>query len=502
MNSELEPDDLAHPDVVKLVTLLETYAGLKAQDKLRVEYWGTAADGHAGGPYPWQQRFHDEGSRNVERAILSGNRTGKTRSCAAEFAMHLTGLYPPWWKGRVFKQSTICVAAGTTNEVLRDVIQLQLTGGMKEGTREVAGTGWLPKSAIVDWAFRVCGVTNVLDYIRVRHSGGGVSTAMFKSFDQGYVKFQGGSWDVFWCDEEPEDPMVYTEGLTRILDRKGIVMMSRTPLFGLTPIIEKFVSGNKPGVWYVGATWDDAPHLDQQAKAQMLESYMDHERDTRSKGLPMMGQGAVYRIPEESIRCEPFKIPSYFRRIAGIDFGIDHPSAVVWLAHDPDTDIIYVTDIHRRSDETPVYHAAAILARSDWIPVAWPHDGDVRDKGTGQAIKERYQELGVPMLGFSARYDDDRGGGMSSEPIIQSTIERMKTGRFKVFDTCQEWFEEFRMYHRKDGKIVARKDDLLKATDYAHMMLRFALTEIESSSDATNRVSTAVGVDYDPHEGI
>ena len=36
----------------------------------------------------------------------------------------------------------------------------------------------------------------------------------------------------------------------------------------------------------------------------------------------------------------------------------------------------------------------------------------------------------------------------------------MMTGRFKVFDHCSEWFEEFRQYHRKDGRIVKANGDL------------------------------------------
>jgi len=39
-----------------------------------------------------------------------------------------------------------------------------------------------------------------------------------------------------------------------------------------------------------------------------------------------------------------------------------------------------------------------------------------------------------------------------------------------------EWFEEFRLYHRKDGKVVKEMDDLMSATRYALMMIRFADT--------------------------
>jgi hypothetical protein len=53
----------------------------------------------------------------------------------------------------------------------------------------------------------------------------------------------------------------------------------------------------------------------------------------------------------------------------------------------------------------------------------------------------------------------------------------MLTGRFKVFAGQNEWIEEFRMYHRKEGKIVKLKDDLISSTRYAEMMLRHAITK-------------------------
>src|SRR5262245_59192719 len=53
-------------------------------------------------------------------------------------------------------------------------------------------------------------------------------------------------------------------------------------------------------------------------------------------------------------------------------------------------------------------------------------------------------------------------------------LTRMETGKFKVFDTLLDWFEEFRLFHRKDGKVVKEGDDLLSATRYGVMMLRFA----------------------------
>jgi hypothetical protein len=53
-------------------------------------------------------------------------------------------------------------------------------------------------------------------------------------------------------------------------------------------------------------------------------------------------------------------------------------------------------------------------------------------------------------------------------------LTRMETGKVKVFSSLRDWFEEFRLFHRKDGKVVKEGDDLLAATRYGMMMLRFA----------------------------
>ena len=72
------------------------------------------------------------------------------------------------------------------------------------------------------------------------------------------------------------------------------------------------------------------------------------------------------------------------------------------------------------------------------------------------------------------------GVGNSVEAGLMEMLTRMEQGKFKVFNTLYDWFEEFRLYHRKDGKLVKLKDDLMSATRYAAMSLRYA--EVEKSN--------------------
>ena len=54
-------------------------------------------------------------------------------------------------------------------------------------------------------------------------------------------------------------------------------------------------------------------------------------------------------------------------------------------------------------------------------------------------------------------------------------LQAIENDKFKVFSTLSDWFEEFRMYHRKDNKVVPLRDDLMSSTRYAFQSQRFAI---------------------------
>ena len=56
----------------------------------------------------------------------------------------------------------------------------------------------------------------------------------------------------------------------------------------------------------------------------------------------------------------------------------------------------------------------------------------------------------------------------------------MATGRFRVFEHNTDWLEEYRGFHRKNGKIVDKRDDIMKATIYASMMRRHGFSALQA----------------------
>lgn len=191
-------------------------------------------------PYAKQRDFHAAGAIHRERLLMAGNQLGKTYCGAAEVAMHLTGQYPDWWEGRRWDRPTRWWAGSKTGEVTRDGVQRLLVGEPKD--EGAWGTGMIPADELTDWSRRM-GVADALDNVIVRHASGGTSTLGFKSYDQGRQKWQGETLDGVWFDEEcPMD--IYMEGLTRTNATDGIVLMTFTPLLGMSDVVAMFLGEN------------------------------------------------------------------------------------------------------------------------------------------------------------------------------------------------------------------------------------------------------------------
>lgn len=418
-------------------------------------------------PYPKQREFHEAGATHRERLFMAGNQLGKTIAGSFEVAMHATGKYPAWWKGRRFEKPTTGWVAGVTSETTRDNVQRLLLGRPGD-----YGTGSIPGKSLVG-TVAARGVADLVDTVTVRHTSGGLSRIMLKTYEKGREKWQGETLDYVWFDEEPPSD-IYTEGLTRTNATGGFVFLTFTPLLGMSDVVMRFLSTTRDE----GAvdrsvttmTIDDAPHYTPEQRRQIIASYPAHEREARAKGIPTLGSGRVFPVAEDKIAVESFEIPKHWAQIGGIDFGWDHPTAGVKLAWDRDTDTVYVAAAYRVREATPLIHAAAL---KEWgnLTWAWPHDGLQHDKGSGEQLAEQYRKHGLTLTVERATFQDGSNG---VEAGVMDMLDRMETGRLKVFRHLSEWLEEFRLYHREDGKIVKERDDLLSATRYALMMLRFA----------------------------
>ena len=453
---------------IKAEKLEKAYAVLKTL-AYRKKFW-KMDDFH---PYEKQKEFFKWGATCPERLLAAGNQFGKSLSASMEVAYHLTGLYPDGWEGRRWDRPTRGAVAGVSATVVRNVSQKYLCG--EHDVKEAFGTGSIPKDLIIGTTRLSGSVMNAFESITVRHASGGVSTLQFLSYEQQREKFQGLTLDFIWNDEEiPED--IYVEECARLTSTSGMIFTTFTPMSGAKDVYDLFTTKGHAKRKLITMTADDTPHMTAERIADMKLMYPKYQWNTRLYGQPMQGEGAVFPIDEEAIK-EPMlmAIPEHWFKITGIDFGIGHPFGYCVLLWDKDADCIHVHAAGRMQDDgvgsLPIHHAKAIKAIAAAVPVAWPQDGTAREKGSGKTLASLYKAEGLLMLPDHATHPD---GSVDTEAGVMEIFERMASNRCKVASHLSQFFEEFRGYHRKDGKIVKERDDILSAFRIGVMMKRFA----------------------------
>lgn len=390
--------------------------------------------------------------------MLAANRVGKTEGVGGyELALHLTGRYPAWWSGRRFSRPVRAWAAGDTSKTVAEIIQYKLLGPVGAW-----GTGLLPGDS-VERVVRATGAADTAATVYVKHSSGGISPLVLKSYDQRREAFQGTEQDIIWLDEEP--PLdIYTECLMRTMTNNGCLMLTFTPLLGISEVVLSFLPGGKlmelqdsaASKFVVMATWDDAPHLNDDAKRELLLSIPPYQRDARSKGIPQLGSGAIYPVPESDILVAPFAIPAHWPRGYGMDVGWK-ATCGVWGGLDRQNDCLYLTHEYKRGQAEPSIHSAALKAPGIWIPGFIDPAAQGRGQADGRQLFSDYRALGLQLQLA------DNG----VESGLYSVWNRMSTGRLRVFRNLQQWLTEFRLYRRDDkGRVVKDNDHLMDATRY------------------------------------
>ena len=300
-----------------------------------------------------------------------------------------------------------------------------------------------------------------------------------KSYDQGRIRWQGETLDGAWLDEEPPAD-IFSEAVTRTNATNGIVYLTFTPLLGMSQVVLRFLREKPKGYHTTIMTIADAGHYTKEEAERIIAAYPAHEREARAYGVPMMGEGRVFEFEEKTLQETAIMIPEFWPRLCAIDLGYDHYTAVVWLAWDRDVDTIHLYDCYKVKQALMEVHAAAITRRGPW-PVVWPHDALQHDPKSGATIAKQYADMGLNMHHSHATHTPEVGkiegtGGFGFEAGISELANRMSSGRLKVAQHLNLWFEEFRQFHREGGKVVKVDDDLMSATRVGVMMIRHAKT--------------------------
>lgn len=243
---------------------------------------------------PHDKQFIIHSSNKRLKVVTGGNRTGKSRSSAIETVCTCLGKdaepfiqgwsegNKKWWYKRFYNQPIIGAGvrawcATESWDVQRDVMQ--------ENVLMYIPTPILAKC---DIAYRKKGV---VDFIVFPNK----ARLTFKSYETGWRGFQGASVDFIALDEEPPAD-VWNECEKRVMDRLGTIVITYTPLSGLTWSYDRLYMNvnNDPEVFHTSMTWDDNPYLNEQEKQRLLDNMPEDEREARVYGRYLIGGVKVF----------------------------------------------------------------------------------------------------------------------------------------------------------------------------------------------------------------
>jgi phage terminase large subunit-like protein len=446
---------LTEAEEIELLTLLEVEDTYQ-QSRLFYRLFPDDDSPYALRHYPKQMAFFAASATHREIFLGAGNRTGKTLAGLYALTCHLTGQYPAWWTGKRFPRPIHAVVAGDSSKTVREIVQTKLLGPYGR-----PGTGILP-GATLRRVVPKPGVPEAVEMLRTTHVSGGESLLRFQSYDQGRDAFQGVELDVVLLDEEP--PLaIYTEALVRTMTTNGLVMLTFTPLLGLSETVLQFLpDGQFPdapsqGSKYVlNMTWDDVPHLAEAAKAELLASIPPYQREARTRGIPVLGSGVIYPVAEDVYLVEPFEIPKHWKRAYGMDVGWNR-TAGIWGAYNPDTTGWTLYHEYYGSHQEPSVHASAFKAPGAWIPGVIDPAARGRSQADGVSLLETYTALGLRLS----------VANNAVEAGIYQVWEALSQGRLQVFRTLANWRKEIRLYRRDEkGHILKQNDHLADSTRY------------------------------------
>jgi len=239
--TQLNLNEMSQSDLLDLAKAFQVLDEKKQYNKLDFVFPRYLANKEG---YKKHLIFMKAGSIYKERALIAGNRTGKTYTSMAEVAFHVTGKYPEGWEGKRFEGPIEAWVVGKTHETTRDILQKYLYGNYLD-----PGTGFIPRVDIIRKTTK-SGIQDAVQDLYVQHYDekghkDGISHLSFKSYVQGIEAFMGAQVHVVGLDEEPPERGIYSECVTRTMTTQGIILCTFTPLEGLSEVVLSFLPGGR-----------------------------------------------------------------------------------------------------------------------------------------------------------------------------------------------------------------------------------------------------------------
>lgn len=395
-----------------------------------------------------QMAFHKCLKKN--RWVFGGNRSGKTECGAVETVWLARGIHP----FRENKQISAWVVS-LSKQVQRDVAQEKILHYLRHD--------WIEK-IVMSSGRQDSAESGIIDFILVRNVFGTLSKIGFRSCDQGREKFQGTSLDFVWFDEEPPYD-IYQECRMRVLDKKGIIFGTMTPLKGLTWVYNEIYlnENNDDEVWHIEMEWADNPFLDKKEIELMTKSLSSEELESRRYGKFMQNGGLVYSEFDESVHViDPFDVPKEWYDNIAIDPGLNNPLSAHWYAEDFDGNV-YVIAEHYAQGKDVLYHANAIkeiCRRLDWhytngkISALIDSAAMQRTLASSKSVVDLFYENDILV---NPKVNKDMFSGINT--VKRYLKDANGKAHLFIFKNCTNLIREIKSYWWGDNDLPIKKDD-------------------------------------------
>lgn len=395
-----------------------------------------------------QMLFHKSKKRN--RWVFGGNRSGKTECGAVEAVWLARGIHPY----RKNKPNVFGWVVSVSYEVQRDVAQSKIL--------RYLNPEWI-EDVVMHAGNKGNPSVGIIDTIVIRNVFGGLSRIGFKSADQGREKFQGASLDFVWFDEEPPQD-IYEECKMRVLDKKGDLFGTMTPLKGLTWVYDEIylnARGNDE-VFYVTMEWADNPFLDKKEVEAMTKSMSKETLDSRRYGRFQAYGGLVYPEFDRDVHViDPFPVPFEWQDVVSIDPGLRNPLSAHFYCSDGDGNV-YVVAEHYAAEKDVDYHAARIKEIADEIGWRRTSDGYIealmdsaatqRTLSSVKSVAELFYERGIKP---NCRVNKDMFSGINKVKVLFAA----RPAKIFIFSNCVNMIREIKGYFWGNDDLPVKKDD-------------------------------------------
>lgn len=406
-------------------------------------------------PHDKQKLFHLSNAMITQ--YIGGNRSGKTTGGVAEDIFYAKGEHP--FKRIPEAPNAIRVCVVDFKVGLGQVLKPELAK-------------WCPPSLLINGSWEDS-YQNEPPELHFANK----SFIEFKSYEQDLVKFAGTSRALVHHDEEPPED-IYKENLMRIIDCKGRMTLTMTPVDGMTWTYDQIYlegkpedgSTGNPDIDIIEADMLDNPYISE-ATAQMALAGLDkQERDARQHGKYVMIGGLMYPNFDTKLHVidgNTFSLPANWTVYASMDHGLANPTSWHWHTVSPEGRVITFAE-HYEPEQTIPYHAAVYHRMNEQIGRTPEYNvGDPsirnRDKITMTSVQQEYIKNGIYII----LGNNDKAAGINR---VRNYLKfgKDKKPMWQITDNCPKLIWEFKRYRRKrylNTKIAAQHNQQEEPVD-------------------------------------